>query len=231
MSNDVGLNTGSEGLNSEPNGIRVNEPLSADNIKLGIAIAFAGLLVGGISIFLLFNRGDSKHAGASKAHSPAHAQVQTMPNQFTATHSQVGHPAGVTPASLPGLLPNADPAAAALVLQVTQQHAAAAQAQQFAAQPGITQQSTDGSYGTFSGMQAAPAGAEMQSGPVQIDSQGQVLTETVSGYPIYNSGAPKAVDAGGDNPNWNVTRSGLVGNPCVDPPSVRGRAYSTSNAY
>lgn len=50
------------------------------------------------------------------------------------------------------------------------------------------------------------------------------LTSTVSGYPIPVGSGPRAVDypiaAAG---NWTLGDNGLVQNPCVDPPSARGR--------
>lgn len=56
---------------------------------------------------------------------------------------------------------------------------------------------------------------------------------TRSGYPIYTSGAPRAIDWQGENPlphdpDRTPGRNGLIGNPPVDPPSCHGRAYSSS---
>jgi hypothetical protein len=56
-------------------------------------------------------------------------------------------------------------------------------------------------------------------------SYGQVdMTTTASGYPVVMSGSGAAVAAG--NPYWTIGENGLIQNPCVDPPSCRGRAYS-----
>jgi hypothetical protein len=34
-----------------------------------------------------------------------------------------------------------------------------------------------------------------------------------------------------DNPSWGTTRNGLIGNPAVDPPSSKGRAYQLNGSY
>jgi len=49
-----------------------------------------------------------------------------------------------------------------------------------------------------------------------VNSQGIAYTR------IYVPGPDYPV-----NPNWTVSRNGLIGNPCVDPPSSHGRAFST----
>lgn len=49
-----------------------------------------------------------------------------------------------------------------------------------------------------------------------VNSQGILYTRTVLPAPEYPV-----------NPNWTISRNGLIGNPPVDPPSCQGRAYST----
>ncbi len=154
-----------------------------------------------MSVFI--HKGEPQEAEISKADS---AQAQSISTQANSTQGDSGAPIGA--------FPQADPAAAALVLQA-QQQATQSQDQQLA--PSETSEDITSDR---MGIQS-----------VQASGDPQTLSETVSGYPIYYSGAPKAVDAGADNPNWNVTRSGLVGNPCVDPPSTQGRAYQINGAY
>lgn len=64
---------------------------------------------------------------------------------------------------------------------------------------------------------------------------GTVLSESTNGYPIVTGG--RAVDSPYRNidpetntelPPQQVGRSGLLSNPCVDPPSVHGLAYGRS---
>ncbi len=55
----------------------------------------------------------------------------------------------------------------------------------------------------------------------------QELTTTVSGYEIPVGSGPKAVDYPLTEPGpWTMGGNGLLQNPCVDPPSTRGRAYT-----
>ncbi len=55
----------------------------------------------------------------------------------------------------------------------------------------------------------------------------QELTTTVSGYEIPVGSGPKAVDYPMTEPGpWTMGTNGLLQNPCVDPPSTRGRAYT-----
>lgn len=55
----------------------------------------------------------------------------------------------------------------------------------------------------------------------------QELTTTVSGYEIPVGSGPKAVDYPMTEPGpWTMGDNGLLQNPCVDPPSTRGRSYT-----
>jgi hypothetical protein len=45
------------------------------------------------------------------------------------------------------------------------------------------------------------------------------------GYVNFSSSASS------DNPSWTTTRNGLIGNPAVDPPSSKGRAYQLNGSY
>lgn len=65
---------------------------------------------------------------------------------------------------------------------------------------------------------------------------GSSMSTTASGYPIYTSGSPKAIDQLADpglpyDPSHEVGRNGLQGNPCVDPSTTYGRAYDRKQGY
>jgi hypothetical protein len=52
------------------------------------------------------------------------------------------------------------------------------------------------------------------------------MTQTVSGYAIPIGSGPKAVDYPQSGPlPYTLGANGLLQNPCVDPPSSKGRAY------
>jgi hypothetical protein len=61
---------------------------------------------------------------------------------------------------------------------------------------------------------AAPVDMSTASGDF-VNSQGIVYERTYVPGPEYPM-----------NPNWTVSRNGLIGNPAVDPTSCQGRAYS-----
>jgi hypothetical protein len=84
------------------------------------------------------------------------------------------------------------------------------------AQASPTYQSSTTSYYVYTtSPQIIPA-----SGPTQ-------LTTTVSGYPVATGSGLRAVDYPQQGPvPWTVGANGLLQNPCVDPPSCYGRAYS-----
>jgi hypothetical protein len=74
--------------------------------------------------------------------------------------------------------------------------------------------------------QAAPAGMPIVALPAGqpdmstasgdfVNEQGILYSRTVLPAPEYPM-----------NPNWTMSRNGLIGNPSVDPPSCQGRAYS-----
>jgi len=87
-----------------------------------------------------------------------------------------------------------------------------------------------------------PAGSEaIPTAPVTSDigqananmTRIQVSSPTASGYPVVNSGAPRAVDYFGpqdtviqtDNRPDSIPTTDASTNPCVDPPSVKGQSY------
>jgi len=81
--------------------------------------------------------------------------------------------------------------------------------------------------------QAAPAGMPILAAPAgQIAaSAGQPDMSTASGDFVNEQGIlySRTVLPAPDypmNPNWTMSRNGLIGNPSVDPPSCQGRAYS-----
>lgn len=75
-----------------------------------------------------------------------------------------------------------------------------------------------------------PAGQSIELMP------GSTMSTTASGYPVYTSGSPKAIDQLSDpglpdDPSHAIGRNGLQGNPCVDPSSTFGRAYDRKQGY
>lgn len=171
-----------------------------------------GMVVGALVMSLLMPKTQTPSHEISKESPPATSVA--MPTASDQTTAQTSASATATAPSTP-----ADIAAQTLV------EAAAKQANSATTQAPVAMESQSIDPSMQSTMiQTDDAGS---LAPVQISENGSVLNTTVSGYPIDTSG--KAVDAGSDNPNWTVTRSGLVGNPCVDPPSVKGRAFTTSN--
>ncbi|HEY9783875.1 MAG TPA: hypothetical protein V6D17_00645 [Candidatus Obscuribacterales bacterium] len=71
--------------------------------------------------------------------------------------------------------------------------------------------------------------AALQTAQPQAIVQPPQSGETVSGYPIYTG--DKAIDYPipmPPNPHCTIGRNGLQSNPCVDPPSCKGRAYRTA---
>lgn len=71
---------------------------------------------------------------------------------------------------------------------------------------------------------AQAAAAQQQAQMQQMQQLQMQQAQAASGYPVVMSGAGAAVAA--DNPYWTIGENGLIQNPCVDPPSCRGRAYS-----
>jgi hypothetical protein len=87
---------------------------------------------------------------------------------------------------------------------------------------------------TSSALPLSTASPSMQTTSAIVDgpvSQWS-MSATASGYPVYTSGAPRAIDWQGTNPlpfdpTRTIGRNGLQGNPPVDPPSSHGKAYAT----
>jgi len=75
--------------------------------------------------------------------------------------------------------------------------------------------------------QQTAAGEQMvQSAPDGTTSTSVVTMSPESGQQyVFTSPAYQG------NPSWTVTRNGLIGNPPVDPPSSKGRAYQTGDSY
>lgn len=110
-----------------------------------------------------------------------------------------------------------------------------------------TQESTDSS-GTIEQAQPVPNNQIQKEGsdqiittrhyiitqPVQTITQPQVIitspaqtfNTTIGGYEVP-VGSLKSMDCGPINPHWTMGENGLWQNPPVDPPSTRGRAYSS----
>jgi hypothetical protein len=78
----------------------------------------------------------------------------------------------------------------------------------------------------------APAAVDPSSIGLPLGTSVQSTSTTASGYPVYTTGAPRAVDYFGPQGNDEVIvqpnydpASGPWLNPCVDPPSVKGPTY------
>ena len=74
-------------------------------------------------------------------------------------------------------------------------------------------------------MQVMPTMVVQQLPPgAVVQPDGSYVTGMSTAVPTEYETSPYA-----DNPNWNISRNGLIGNPPVDPPSSKGRAYGLAN--
>ena len=83
------------------------------------------------------------------------------------------------------------------------------------------------------GMIAQPQTVQQSNQQAPIEVVGNALQAASTGMlaPVNNSYADGDLNQQQINPSWTITRNGLIGNPPVDPPTSKGRAYRSDNSY
>lgn len=80
--------------------------------------------------------------------------------------------------------------------------------------------------------QQSPWSGAQNTGPTPIVVTGNALQALASGAQIVPTGGEtQQTPSDNWNPNWYITRNGLIGNPPVDPGTSHGRAYATGAQF
>lgn len=182
-------------------------------VPWAVGVAMGILFAGGISML------DSHHEHAAAApNAVAHGSPGAAPEQ--AQSLGIGAASAVAPS--PGMAMAATPPAPA----------PAPYASGSGYDPAIAAASGVGNnvpvVVSGNALQAVATGTQF----VQVDANGQAVApysmNAGQSVTMMSSGSSghDYVQVGpvyGDNPNWTMSPNGMVGNPCVDPPSTRGR--------